>query len=113
MLQLLLFQKEGKSGITVKKRKIWVKTWLRRRNYLGIYNTLVQEFQTEDRFEYSTFLRMLPEHFEELSYLITESIEKEGTVMRDPIPARVKLAAAIQFLSTIFELKKNTSHDSE
>ena len=71
-----------------------------RTNYLGIYNTLVQEFQTEDRFEYSKFVRMLPENFEELLYLITKSIEKKRTVICDPIPARVKLAA------------KYTSHDS-
>ena len=64
-----------------RKRKIWVKPWLRRSNYLGIYNTPVQE--TEDRFEYSKFLRMLPENFEELLYLLTESIEKERTVLRD------------------------------
>ena len=25
-----------------------IKPWLWRRNYLGIYNTLVQEFKTED-----------------------------------------------------------------
>ena len=69
---------------------------------LGIYNTLVQEFQTEDRLEYSKFVRMLAENFKELLYLITKSIEKEGTVIRrDPIPGRVKQAA-----------KKCTSHDS-
>ena len=52
---------------------------------------------------------MLREYFEELLYPITESIERELTVMCDPIPARVKLAATIRFLSTtycIFELRK-------
>ena len=64
-----------------------------RTNYLGIDNTLVQEFQTEHRFECLKFVRMLPGNFEELLYIITKSIEKERTVKRDPIPATVKLAA--------------------
>ena len=85
------FKKKERTEKTAKKEK----PWLQRRNCLGIYNTLVQEFQTEDRFEYSNVLRMLPENFEELLYLITESIEKERTVMRDPISARVKLATTI------------------
>ena len=51
---------------------------------------------------------MLPEHFKE-QYLITESIEKEHTVMCDPIPARVKLAATIRSLNS----EKNTSRYSE
>ena len=55
-----------KKEITGKNKNIENLGKTERRNYLGIYNTLVQEFQTEDRFEYSKFLRMLPEHFEEL-----------------------------------------------
>ena len=60
---------------------------------------------------------MLPENFEELVSLIDKSIEKERTVMRDPIPARVKLAATIRFLSTganyadlqhVFRIHKST-----
>ena len=37
-----------------KKRSFWMKPWLDRRDDLGFYNTLMQEFRTEDTEEYYT-----------------------------------------------------------
>ena len=75
----------------------WVKPWLKRREERGIYNTLVRELRTEEELEYKKFLRMDPPTFDELLKLIEP---KQITVMRDAIPASLKLAVTIRYLST-------------
>ena len=82
------------------KRSIWVKPWLSRRNKLGLDNTLLNEFRNENRDEYKKFLRMSPENFDELLNLILPSIQKSDTRFREAIPAKIKLAITLRFLST-------------
>ena len=53
-----------------KKRSVWVKPWLQRRNKLGVYHTLLQELRMEAGEEYKQFLRMSPELFDELLILV-------------------------------------------
>ena len=100
-----------------KKRSIWVRPWLNRRDRLGVYNTLVEELRAEDHNEYQRFLRMTPESFDELLRLIGGDIQKQTTVLREPIQAKVKLAATLHFLSSgvnytdlqyIFRIHKST-----
>ena len=79
---------------------MWVKPWLKRREERGIYDTLVREFRLEEELEYKKFLGMDPNTFDELFQLIEANIAKQNTVMRDAIPAKVKLAVTIRFLST-------------
>ena len=79
-----------------KKRSAWVKPWLKRREERGIYNTLVRELRLEEELEYKKFLRT----FDELLKLIEADITKQNTVMRDAIPASLKLAVTIRYLST-------------
>ena len=38
-----------------KKRSVWVKPWLQRRNKLGVYHTLLQELRIEAEDEYKKF----------------------------------------------------------
>ena len=83
-----------------KKRSAWVKPWLKRREERGIYNTLVRELRLEEELEYKKFLRMDPPTFDELLKLIEADITKQNTVMRDAIPASLKLAVTIRYLST-------------
>ena len=83
-----------------KKRSTWVKPWLLRREKLGIYNTLVNELRLEEEADYKKFLRMTPEIFDELLSFIEVDITKQNTILRDSIPAKIKLAATIRYLST-------------
>ena len=76
-----------------KKRSVWVKPWLQRRNKLGVYHTLLQELRMEAEEEYKQLLRMSPELFDELLILVKPEIEKETTILRDPIPSALKLAS--------------------
>ena len=60
----------------------------------------MQEFRTEDTEEYYKFVRMSPVLFDKLLGLIESDIQKETTQLRDPISAKVKLAATLKFLSS-------------
>ena len=100
-----------------RNRSTWVKPWLGRRTELGVYNTLLRELRVEEEFEYKKFLRMAPENFDELLNLVGVDIQKETTNMHEPIPAEMKLAATLRFLSTganyadlqhIFRIHKST-----
>ena len=83
-----------------KKRSVWVKPWLLRRNALGVCNTLMLELRSEELHEYRRFLRMTPEIFDEILHLVEPYIKKESTILRDAIPAKMKLAATLRYLST-------------
>ena len=54
----------------------------------------------EDEREYKKFLRMTLEIFDDLLNLIECEIQKKRTIMRDPIPPNIKLAAVLRSLST-------------
>ena len=47
-----------------KRPKMWVKEWLHRRETLEAYNTIVSEFQLQDRYSYQRYLKMNCETFE-------------------------------------------------
>ena len=97
IISLMLLLKKKKKG---RKRSIWVKPWLTRRETRGIDNNLVRVLRLEDEEEYKMFLRTDAETFVELLNLIKSDIEKQTTHLRDPIPSHVKLAEAIEFLAT-------------
>ena len=83
-----------------KERKCWVKPWLTRRPLLGIYDTLISELRIEEEVNYRNYLRMTKENFEEIYRLVEEDITRKNTEMHDSIPARLKFAAIIRFIST-------------
>ena len=53
-----------------------------------------------DEDEFTKFLRMAPEIFDDLLNLIECDIKKKGTIMRDTKPPNNELAATLTFLST-------------
>ena len=99
IITALLFKKKKKRK-SRQKRNVWVKPWCKRRQSLGVYETLLAELQLEDECNYKSYLRMTSENFEKIFQLIKVYIRKENTKMREPIPPRLKLAATIRFLST-------------
>ena len=99
IITALLFKKKKKRK-SRQKRNVWVKPWCKRRQSLGVYETLLAELQLEDECNYKSYLRMTSENFEKIFQLIKVYIRKENTKMSEPIPPRLKLAATIRFLST-------------
>jgi hypothetical protein len=49
-----------------KKRSVWVREWIRKRNQLGASGTLMKELASGDSYSYKNHLRMSVEKFEEL-----------------------------------------------
>lgn len=49
-----------------KSKKLWVQSWIERRNQLGISNTLLKELAVEDTSSYFNFLRINEDLFNEL-----------------------------------------------
>ena len=60
----------------------------------------MHELRTEEIMEYTKFLWFTPALFDNLLELIEMDIQKQETVLREPIPAKVKLAVTLQFLSS-------------
>ena len=88
-----------------RKRKVWVKPWLSRRNEHWFYDTIMQEFRSEDVDEYQRFLRMSPALFDEILCLIENDATKEYTVFRDPIPAKINFTSQRLFSSLPTSMK--------
>lgn len=44
---------------------------------------------------------MTPEHFEQLLSLVSPTIQKQDTILRDSIPARIKIQINLNFLTTV------------
>lgn len=83
-----------------KKRSVWVRKWIRRREHLGASNTLLRELAVEDTTEYFKFLRMEPIKFDQLLTKITPLIKKTDTVMREAITPKTKLQITLRYMST-------------
>jgi hypothetical protein len=77
-----------------------VKDWVGRRNSHGAPSNLLKELAEEDPTEYHRHMRMTVENFEELLTLIEPLISKKNTMMRDSIPARVKLEVTLGYLAS-------------
>ena len=88
-----------------KRRTLWVRNWINRREELGASSTLVRELVVEDPQEYFKFMRMSELKFEELLELVMPLISKSNTVMRQAIPSKTKLEITLRYLATGDSLK--------
>ena len=83
-----------------KPASCWVRSWLKRRETLGISTTLVRELEKEDTMEYNAMFRMDKEKFDYLLKLVSPRMEKQDTLWRQCISARERLQVTLRFLST-------------
>jgi len=83
-----------------KKRKIWVRDWVSRRNILGGSNTLLTELRVEDRLGFMNYMRMSDGHFNILLKKLETRIQKQDTFFREAIPAKTKPEITLRFLAT-------------
>lgn len=83
-----------------KRRTLWIRKWINRREELGASNTLLRELAAEDVSEYFKFMRMNSLKFEELLELVMPFITKADTVMRKAIPPKTKLQITLRYLAT-------------
>ena len=71
-----------------------------RRPLLGTFDQLVAELNREDVRSYSNFMRIDADIFGELVGRIEHKIQKKDTHLRKALPADLKLAATLWYLST-------------
>lgn len=83
-----------------RRRRVWVRDWISRREDFGASSCLLHEMRLEDHDGYRNHLRMLPEKFDELLGKIENKITKNNTQMRNAIPAKTKLEITLRFLAT-------------
>ncbi|KAI4468039.1 dna-directed rna polymerases i ii and iii subunit rpabc2 [Holotrichia oblita] len=96
-----------------KKKRLWVKDWIRRRNMLGASATLLKEIVSEDPESYKNFMRLSPEKFEELLKMVESKLTKSETWMRSPLSARIKLEINVAPVGDKKKARKRKSNDSE
>ncbi|KAJ8945479.1 hypothetical protein NQ314_009232 [Rhamnusium bicolor] len=83
-----------------KKRSLWIRAWISRRNRLGASSTLLKELSLEDKEAYKNHLRMTPEKFDELLSIVGPKIQKQSTWFRQPKSARTKLEITLRYLAS-------------
>lgn len=83
-----------------RKKRLWIREWIRRRDQLGASSLLLKELADEDVKEYRMCIRMTPRQFDILLAMIASRIQKQDTRMRNTIPAKLKLEVTLSFLAT-------------
>lgn len=83
-----------------RKRSVWVRDWVLRRQQDGCYAKLLRELELEVPSLYKNFLRMNALDFNTLLSLIEPKIRKNDTVMRNSISPGERLAITLRFLGT-------------
>nr|XP_022900835.1 protein ALP1-like isoform X1 [Onthophagus taurus] len=84
----------------VLEKRVWTRPWLLRRNERGSSALLLKELCNNDIGEYKSILRMTPDMFDILLSLVTPKIQGMDTIMRQALPARIKLEITLDFLSS-------------
>ncbi|XP_065069253.1 putative nuclease HARBI1 [Rhopilema esculentum] len=81
-------------------RRMWVKSWIERRNELGAYQNLVQELASEDKPMYQRYFRLNEDLFKSLLAKVRPMIQRKDTHMRKSISAAERLAVTLRYLAT-------------
>ena len=102
LLSLLL--KEKKKRSKKRKHRFWVHAINTRRQEQGAYHNLVRELEL-DANRYQQYFRMSAAKMDYLLDLVGPALTKK-TVIREPLPPKLKLAVCIRYVSTAFFSKK-------
>lgn len=79
-----------------RQKKKWVRKWIARRELMGASVTLMRELEHS----YMNVIRITPNKFEELLACIKKDIQRKDTIMRNAVPAKLKLELTLRFLAT-------------
>ena len=90
---------QSRSRIASKRRrKIWVKNWIKKRSIHGAYHQLMKELSCLDVSGYRNFVRMDSTSFETLIKMVWPKVKRQDTVMRKAISPGERLAITLCFL---------------
>ncbi|XP_037951439.1 putative nuclease HARBI1 [Teleopsis dalmanni] len=82
-----------------RKRRIWAKTWLQKREKFS-HVKLLKELETSCIGDLKNFLRMDNNNYTELLSMVQPLIIKQDTFMRDAISPHERLSATLRFLAS-------------
>ncbi|GLV33542.1 uncharacterized protein CBL_21371, partial [Carabus blaptoides fortunei] len=84
-----------------KRRKLWQKEWLKRRDIgFGALHLLHEELRLEDKTSFKSFLRMNEDCFMLLLSKVEHKIGREDTKFRESVKPRYRLSITLRFLAT-------------
>lgn len=83
-----------------KRRRVWTKDWIARRQQEGFYVKLLVELRAGEPELYHIFLRMDSKQFDDLLALVTPHIQKENTNMRPSISTGERLVLTLRYIAT-------------
>lgn len=78
-----------------KKRSLWVKNYLKTRNF-GI----IDDLQLDEDILFKNFTRMSRSNFYSILQIIEPEIEKQNTRFRESVPAKIRLLITLRYLAT-------------
>ncbi|KAK3889796.1 hypothetical protein Pcinc_006220 [Petrolisthes cinctipes] len=83
-----------------KKKRLWTRRWLARRQNLSAHSRLLRELGMEDPNTKRVWTRLNTEQYQHLLQLVTPLIEKEDTNMREAVTADERLCVTLRYLAT-------------
>lgn len=83
-----------------RKKRIWIRKWMEQRSTHGVSNLLLNELVENDIAEFTNCMRMSPTMFHTLLDKVYSRIQKCDTILREAIPAKIKLQVTLSFLAT-------------
>lgn len=82
------------------KRSIWTRPWLIRRKTDGAFHTLFKELKAEDSEGFKGYVRMDVPHFDELVRILSPSLRKQDTNMRECIKPEEMCCLTLRYLAS-------------
>jgi hypothetical protein len=82
-----------------KKKRRWMKEWLKKRNEYT-HENLLKDLSLSEPNDFQNFLRLDATSFDELQKMVTPRIEKRNTTTRDAIPSSQLLSVSLRYLAT-------------
>lgn len=83
-----------------RRRRLWVRTWLRDRVGQRFYDNLLRDLPLNDPDIYFNFMRMDSPMFQELLARVGLKIARQYSNFRDALPPGLRLAITLSFLAT-------------
>jgi hypothetical protein len=83
-----------------KRRTLWARSWLLRRQKLGLCENLLLELELEDVGGYKNWMRMKKEDFMHILSKVEPKIAKKDTNFRESISANHRLSITLRYLAT-------------
>lgn len=83
-----------------RRRKKWIKSWIRNRSLYGVHSTLFGELRSYDITAFSNYMRMEFSAFQDLLSLIDGHIRKKDTRCRRAITPQERLCVTLRFLAS-------------